>query len=129
MRKRVLFLFLAGFSVSLFGQQTNNSEVVGTWMHEGGLVYKFNADGTFSMSVEGEKAERDAQSVQDRIGKMVSARTEGAYTVAQGAINMIVMVNKKSRRMRMAYRKIDSGALQMQGVTYKRVVETGTARR
>jgi hypothetical protein len=105
--RRYLFLFLDGFSASLFGQQPNNSEVVGTWTHEGGLVYRFNADGTFSMSVEGEKAKQDAQSVQDRIGKMVSARTQGTYTVTQGSINMIVMVNKKSRRMRMAYRKID----------------------
>jgi hypothetical protein len=69
---------------------------------------------------EGEKAKQDTQSVQDKIGKAVSTRTEGAYTVAKGSINMTVMVNGKSRRMRMAYRKIDPDTLWLGGQDYRR---------
>jgi hypothetical protein len=120
MSKIVLMLSFIGLSVSVFGQNSDNAEIVGTWTHEGGLVYQFNADGTFSMSVEGGKAEQDAQSVQDKIGKVVSTRTEGTYTVTQWSINMIVMVNGKSRRMRMAYRKIDPDTLRLGGQDYRR---------
>jgi hypothetical protein len=118
MRKIVLILAFIGLSVSVFGQNRDNAEIVGTWKHEGGLVYQFNADGTYSMSLEGEKAERDAQSVQEKIGKTVNTRAEGTYTVTQGSITMIA--NGKTRRMRIAYQKIDSDTLRLGGQNYRR---------
>jgi hypothetical protein len=65
MRKIVLMLTVIGLSVSVFGQNRDNAEIVGTWRHEKGvLAYRFNADGTFTMSIGAEEVQRFMQSGQ-----------------------------------------------------------------
>jgi hypothetical protein len=94
----------------------NNSQytaaVIGTWKPEKeGLTARFNADGTFTMSEEGENAEAMAPSVS------------GTYTVTDTVINMSITVDGKHYSLKKSYRKINDDTLQVDRQNYRRVVQ------
>jgi hypothetical protein len=108
---------------AVFAQEEQyRAEVTGTWKHEReGLTFQFNADGTFTMSEEGEDARRSIEAESRRRGEAMSASVGGTYTVTRGAINMVMIVDGKNHRLRMSYRKTGADALQMEGQNYRRV--------
>jgi hypothetical protein len=102
------------------------AEVTGTWMHEKeGLTFQFNADGTFTMSEDGEETRKAIEAEQRRRGETVATSVSGTYTVSKGAfstaINMVMIVDGKSHRIRMSYKKIDADTLQIDGQNYRRL--------
>jgi hypothetical protein len=112
-----------------FAQSSNNNNqyaatITGTWKHEKeGLRFQFNADGTFTMSEEGEEAERAARSEQRSSGEAATSSVSGTYTVTDRAINMSMTVDGKNYPLRMSYRKINNDTLQLDRKNYRRVVE------
>jgi Fic family protein len=112
---------------SAFAQNSRNqyaAAISGTWKHEKeGLTFRFNTDGTFTMSEEGEEAERAARSEQRSSGEAVTTSVSGTYTVTDRVINMSMRVDGKNYPIRMAYRKINDDTLQLDRQNYRRVVE------
>jgi hypothetical protein len=112
---------------SIFAQNNNNhyvAAITGTWKHEKeGLTFRFNADGTFTMSEEGEEAERAARSEQRSKGEVITTSVSGTYTVTDRVINMSMKVDGKHYPIRMAYRKINDDTLQLDRQNYRRVVQ------
>jgi uncharacterized lipoprotein NlpE involved in copper resistance len=109
----------------IFVQNNDNSyadAITGTWKHEReGLTFRFNDDGTFTMSEEGEEAERAARSEQRGRGEAVTTSVSGTYTVTDRVINMSMTVDGKNYPLRMTYRKINDDTLQLDRQNYQRV--------
>jgi hypothetical protein len=107
----------------VFAQEEQyRAEVTGTWRHEGeGMTFQFNADGTFTMSEDSEETRKALEAESRRRGEAMAASGGGTYTVARGAINMVMVVDGKSHRLRMAYKKIDADTLQLERQNYRRV--------
>jgi hypothetical protein len=106
--------------------QTNSqyvTAVTGTWKHEkGGLTFQFNDDGTFTMSEDGEEAERATRSEQRSSGEAITNSVSGTYTITDKAINMSMTVDGRNYPLRMSYRKINDDTLQLDRQNYRRVV-------
>ncbi|MDR1248647.1 MAG: hypothetical protein LBK63_05015 [Treponema sp.] len=104
------------------GSEQYRAEVTGTWKHEReGLTFQFNADGSFTMSEDGAEARKAMEAESRRRGEAAATSVGGTYTVARGVINMVMVVDGKSHRLRMAYKKIDADTLQMERQNYRRV--------
>jgi hypothetical protein len=100
------------------------AEVAGTWKHEKeGLTFRFNADGTFAMSEDGAEARKAIEAEQRRRGEAAITSVGGTYTVARGALNMVMAVDGKNHRLRLRYKKLEAETLQMEGQNYRRVNE------
>jgi hypothetical protein len=115
---------MAALPVALIFAQDEQyrAEVTGTWRHDGeGMTFRFNADGTFTMSEDGEEARKAMEAESRGRGEAVTTSAGGTYTVTRGAINMVMVVDGKSHRLRMSYRKIDADTLQMERQNYRRV--------
>jgi hypothetical protein len=98
--------------------------IAGTWKHEKeGLTFQFNDDGTFTMSEEGENAERAARNERRSSGEGAATSISGTYTVTDRVINMSMTVDGKHYPLRMSYRKINDGTLQLDRQNYRRVVQ------
>jgi hypothetical protein len=112
---------------SAFAQSGNSqyaAVITGTWKHEKeGLTFRFNDDGTFTMSEEGEEAERATRSEQRSSGEAATTSVSGTYTVTDRVINMSMTVDGKNYPVRMSYRKIDNDTLQLDRQNYRRVVQ------
>jgi hypothetical protein len=116
-------------AASVFAQDSSDryrAEVTGTWKHEGeGLTFQFNTDGSFTMSEEGEEARKALEAEQRERGEAVMTSIGGTYTVSKGVfnttINMVMIVDGKSHRIRMSYKKVDADMLQIDGQNYRRV--------
>jgi hypothetical protein len=108
---------------SVFAQEEQyRAEVIGTWRHEKeGMTFQFNADGTFTMSEDNEETRKAMETETRGRGEAMATSIGGTYTVARGAINMVMIVDGKSHRLRMSYRKIDADTLQMERQNYRRV--------
>jgi hypothetical protein len=133
--KRIIALFslcvmTAALPAALvFAQESSEqyrTEVTGTWRHEKeGLTFQFNADGTFTMSEDGEEARKALEAEQRERGEAVITSIGGTFTVSKGvfstAINMVMIVDGKSHRIRMSYKKVDADTLQIDGQNYRRV--------
>jgi hypothetical protein len=122
-----LWIMTTTLSITTVFAQTNSQyvpAVAGTWKHEKeGLVFQFNNDGTFTMSEEGENAERAARSEQRSNGEAVTTSVSGTYTVTDRAINMSMTVDGRNYPLRMSYRKINDNTLQLDRQNYRRVVQ------
>jgi hypothetical protein len=132
MKKNFILLALCIMTMALpvtlaFAQNNNNqyaAVIAGTWKHEKeGLTFRFNADGTFTMSEEGEEAERAARSEQRSSGEAVTTSVSGTYTVTDRVINMSMIVDGKNYPLRMAYRKMGNDTLQLDRQNYRRVIQ------
>jgi hypothetical protein len=115
-------------SVTAAFAQNNNTryvaEIAGTWKHEKeGLTFQFNDDGTFTMSEEGEEAERAARSEGRSSGEEAATSVSGTYTVTDRAINMSMRVDGRNYPLRMSYKKINNDTLQLDRQNYRRVVQ------
>jgi hypothetical protein len=133
--KRIIGLFAlcvmaaAGPLALVFAQNDSDpyrTELTGTWIHEKeGLTFQFNSDGTFTMSEEGEEARKAIETEQRARGETAATSVSGTYTVSKGvfstAINMVMVVDGKSHRIRMSYKKVDADTLQIDGQNYRRV--------
>jgi hypothetical protein len=112
---------------SAFAQINNNqyvSVITGTWKHDKeGLTFRFNADGTFTMSEEGGEAERAIQNEQRAAGEKATTSVSGTYTATDRVINMSMTVDGKNYPIRMTYRKINDDTLQLDRKNYRRVVQ------
>jgi hypothetical protein len=110
-----------------FAQNSSNqytAAITGTWKSEKErMTFRFNGDGTFTMSEEGEEAERAARSEQRSSGEAVTTSISGTYTVTDKVINMSMTVDGKNYPLRMAYRKINNDTLQLDRQNYRRVVQ------
>jgi hypothetical protein len=77
------------------------------------------------MSEDGEEARKALEAEQRSRGEAVMTSIGGTYTVSKGvfstAINMVMMVDGKSHRIRMSYKKVDPDTLQIDGQNYRRV--------
>jgi hypothetical protein len=97
----------------IFAQNGNNHQyaaINGRWKNERyGLIFQFNPDGTFIMIDEGEKARRAAQGGQQANNENVVT----SYTVTAAAINMVMVVDGKSHKIRMPYKIIDPDTLRV----------------
>jgi hypothetical protein len=121
-------IMTAALPATLAFAQNNNNQyaavIAGTWKHEKeGLTFRFNADGTFTMSEEGEEAERAARSEQRSSGEEAATSVSGTYTVTDKVINMSMTVDGRNYPLRMAYRKIDNDTLQLDRQNYRRVIQ------
>jgi hypothetical protein len=130
-RNIIVLVFLAmttALSTTTVFAQANTSQyvlvVAGTWKHEKeGLTFRFNNDGTFTMSEEGENAERAARSERRSKGEAAATSIAGTYTVTDKVINMSMKVDGKNYPLRMSYRKINDDTLQLDRQNYRRVVQ------
>jgi hypothetical protein len=98
----------------IFAQNGNNHQYVaainGRWKNDRyGLIFQFNHDGTFIMIDEREKARRAAQGEQRADNENVVT----SYTVTAAAINMLMVVDGKSYKIRMPYKIIDPDTLRI----------------
>jgi hypothetical protein len=117
-------IMTAAWSTVFAQEEQYRVELIGTWRHEKeGLTFQFNADGTFTMSEDGEETRKALEAEQRRRGEAITTSVSGTYTVARGAINMVMVVDGKSHRIRMAYKKIDADTLQMERQNYRRLTE------
>jgi hypothetical protein len=132
MKKNFTLLALCIMTMALpvslaFAQNSSNqyaAAITGTWKSEKeGMTFRFNGDGTFTMSEEGEEAEQAARSEQRSSGEAVTTSVNGTYTVTDKVINMSMMVDGKKYPLRMAYRKINDDTLQLDRQNYRRVVQ------
>jgi hypothetical protein len=132
MRRNIALLTLCAITAAwplalVFAQKSNSQYVAvisGTWKHEKeGLTFCFNSDGTFTMSEEGEEAERAARSEQRANGEAMATSVGGTYTVTDKAISMSMTVDGKNYPLRMAYRKINDDTLQLDRQNYRRVAQ------
>jgi hypothetical protein len=130
MKKNTILLALWAMAIiwpvrMIFAQNNDNSyaaAITGTWKHEReGLTFRFNDDGTFTMSEEGEEAERAVRSEQRGRGEAVATSVSGTYTVTDRVINMSMTVDGKNYPLRMTYRKINDDTLQLDRQNYQRV--------
>jgi hypothetical protein len=99
MRKMVLILAFIGLFACVFGQNRDNAEIVGVWKHEKGvLAYRFNADGTFTMSIGAEEVQRFIQSGQlpPNQNAEIKSSSNGTYSVTRDKI--IMFVNGQTRQ-------------------------------
>jgi hypothetical protein len=124
----VFLAILTALSVTTVFAQANTSQyvsaVAGTWKHEKeGLTFRFNTDGTFTMSEEGEDAERAARSERRSSGEEMATGVSGTYTVTDRVINMSMTVDGKHYPLRMSYRKINDDTLQLDRQNYRRAVQ------
>jgi hypothetical protein len=132
MRRNIALLTLCAITavwpLALVFAQNSNSQyaaaISGTWKHEKeGLTFRFNTDGTFTMSEEGAEAERAARSEQRANGEAMATSVNGTYTVTDRTISMSMTVDGKNYPLRMAYRKINADTLQLDRQNYRRVVQ------
>ncbi|MDR1286080.1 MAG: hypothetical protein LBK08_00570 [Treponema sp.] len=128
MKKSIALLAFCVMTTALFvapvfaQDDPYRAEVIGTWRHEKeGLTFQFNADGSFTMSEDGEEARKTIESEPRSRGEVMAASVGGTYTVTRGVINMVMVVDGKSHRLRMSYRKIDTDTMQMERQNYRRV--------
>jgi hypothetical protein len=123
----VLWVITTALPATLVFAQNNSqymAAVTGTWKHEKeGLTFQFNDDGTFTMSEEGENAERAARSERRASGEAMATSVGGTYTVTDKVINMSMTVDGKNYPLRMSYRKINDDTLQLDRQNYRRVVQ------
>jgi hypothetical protein len=104
------------------GSDRYSAEVAGTWRHEKeGLTFQFNADGTFTMSEDGEDARKALEAEQRKRGEAITTSIGGTYTVSKTAINMVMIADGKNHRIRMSYKKVGADTLQIDGQNYQRV--------
>jgi hypothetical protein len=115
----------AWMATPIFAQddgEQSRAEVAGTWRHEKeGLTFQFKADGTFTMSEDGEEARKAIEAESRKRGEAMATSVGGTYTVAKGVINMVMAVDGKSHRLRMKYKKLNADTLQLEGQNYQRV--------
>ncbi|MDR0681868.1 MAG: hypothetical protein LBG15_08500 [Dysgonamonadaceae bacterium] len=123
----VLWIMTIALPITTVFAQNNSqyaAAVAGAWKHEKeGLMFQFNSDGTFTMSEEGEAAERAARSEQRSKGEAAATGVSGTYTVTDRVINMSMTVDGKHYPLRMSYRKINDDILQLDRQNYRRVVQ------
>lgn len=109
----------------IFAQNGNNqyaASINGRWKNDGeGLIFQFNSDGTFIMAEESEEARRAAQGEERANNESVVTSVNGTYTATATVINMVMVVDGKSHRIRMSYKIIDPDTLQMERQNYRRV--------
>jgi hypothetical protein len=124
----ILLVITTALPITLAFAQNSNSQyavaIVGIWKKEKeGLTFRFNDNGTFTMSEEGEEAERAARSEQRTSGEAAATSVSGTYTVTDRVINMSMTVDGRNYPLRMAYRKIDNETLQLDRQNYRRIVQ------
>jgi hypothetical protein len=116
----ILSFSLCGF---LFAQ-TPVSGVAGTWRHDKeGLTFQFNVDGTFTMGEEGEAVRQAVEQEQRRRGESVVTSVSGTYTVTKNRIEMLIYVDGKTHKVRMAWKLIDANTLRLDGQNYRRIAQ------
>jgi hypothetical protein len=125
--RKIITLWALCFLASgmIFAQNSNNqyaAAINGRWKNDReGLTFQFNPDGTFIMAEESEEARRAAQGEQRANNERVTTSVNGTYTVTATAVNMVMVVDGKSHRIRMSYKIIDIDTLQMERQNYRRV--------
>jgi hypothetical protein len=123
----VLWIMTTTLSITTVFAQNNSqytAVIAGTWKNEKeALTFRFNTDGTFTMSEEGENAERAARRERRSSGEAVATGMSGTYTVTDRVINMSMTVDGKHYPLRMSYRKIDDDTLQVERQNYRRVIQ------
>jgi hypothetical protein len=92
------------------GDNQYAAAITGKWRNaQYGLTFQFNPDGTFVMVDEGEEARRAAQGEPWTNNESVAT----TYTVTAAAINMMMVVNGKSHKIRMPYKILDPDTLRI----------------
>jgi hypothetical protein len=123
----VLWIMTTALSITTVFAQNNSqytAVIAGTWKNEKeAMTFQFNTDGTFTMSEEGEEAERAARSERRSKGEAAATSVAGTYTVTDKVINMSMKVDGKNYPLRMSYRKINDDTLQLERQNYRRVVQ------
>jgi hypothetical protein len=121
MRNIALLFFYVGVCGALFAQAAS-AGIMGTWKHDKeGLTFRFNADGTFTMSEEGEAARQAIEQEQRERGESVITGVGGTYTVSGSRIEMLMFVDGKTHKVRMRWRLVDANTLWLDGQDYRRV--------
>jgi hypothetical protein len=106
---------------SLFGQSAA-SGIVGTWKHDKeGLTFQFNAGGTFTMGEESEEARRAIEQEQRSRGESVITSVSGTYTVSGSRVEMLMLVDGKTHKVRMSFRLMNANTLRLDGQDYQKV--------
>ncbi|MDR2792685.1 MAG: hypothetical protein LBB61_03330 [Treponema sp.] len=122
MRNIALLCFCAGLCGALFAQTPPSAGIMGTWKHDKeGLTFRFNAGGAFTMSEESEAARKAAEQEQRARGESVITGVSGTYTVSGNKIEMLMLVDGKTHKVRMTWRLVDANTLRLDGQDYRRV--------
>ncbi|MDR2394577.1 MAG: hypothetical protein LBD93_10555 [Treponema sp.] len=122
MRNITLFvLVFTGLVVHVFGQSQANAGIVRSWKHDKeGLTFQFKADSTFAMGEEGEAARRAIEQEQRSRGESATASVSGTYTVNGSRIEMLMVVDGKTHKVRMSWKLIDANTLRLDGQNYRK---------
>jgi hypothetical protein len=124
MRNIVFIFFCVSLCGSLFSQTADTAGITGTWKHDKeGLTFQFNADGTFTMGEEGEAARKAIEQEQRNRGESVITSVSGTYTVTTNRIEMLMFVDGKTHKIRMAWNRVDTNTLRLDGQNYRRIVD------
>jgi hypothetical protein len=91
MRNSFLILVSIGICAALSAQTAIPAGITGTWKSERGLTYRFNDDGTYTMSAESEAVRRALGSSNPKGSEPITdSSSGGTFTVSGDKIELIM---------------------------------------